>query len=153
LNTAANSLYLHQNRMRFFLCMLLLWAAISLESVAQQSAKKADFSISNGFRIFGKPVDTQTRCVHWHSELDIIAIKFKCCGHYYPCFNCHEETADHEAQVWPVNEFDQKAVLCGVCGHELAIKDYMTCNNICPKCTSLFNPGCSKHYHLYFDMK
>jgi uncharacterized CHY-type Zn-finger protein len=137
--------------MRFFICMIL-WVAISLESVAQQSAKQTDFSISNGFRIFGKPVDAQTRCVHWHSELDIIAIKFKCCNKYFPCYSCHEETTDHPAQVWPANEFNQKAILCGVCGHELTISEYMSCNNTCPKCTSAFNPGCKNHYHLYFEM-
>lgn len=106
-----------------------------------------------GINVFGKPVDNQTRCVHWHSELDIIAIKFKCCDKYYPCFSCHEEEADHEHQVWPKAEFDQKAILCGVCGNELSIKDYMASGNICPTCKSGFNPGCSKHYYLYFETK
>src|SRR5690606_21838521 len=73
-----------------------------------------------GINVFGKTVDSQTRCVHWHSGLDIIAIKFKCCDKYYPCFSCHEEEADHEPQVWPKTEFDQKAILCGVCGNELS---------------------------------
>ncbi|WP_100627290.1 CHY zinc finger protein [Algoriphagus formosus] len=104
-----------------------------------------------GVQVFGKPVDNQTRCIHWHSDLDIIAIKFKCCDKYYPCFSCHEEEADHEHQVWPKSEYDQKAILCGVCGTELSIQDYMSSNNTCPKCQSAFNPGCSKHYHLYFD--
>ncbi len=106
-----------------------------------------------GINVFGKPVDNQTRCVHWHSELDIIAIKFKCCDKYYPCFSCHEEEADHDHQVWPKAEFDQKAILCGVCGNELTIEDYMDSNNTCPTCKSGFNPGCSKHYHLYFETK
>jgi uncharacterized CHY-type Zn-finger protein len=104
-----------------------------------------------GINVFGKPVDNQTRCVHWHSELDIIAIKFKCCEKYYPCFSCHEEEADHAHQVWPKSEFDQKAILCGACGKELSIQDYMASNNTCPHCKSSFNPGCSKHYHLYFE--
>jgi len=108
-------------------------------------------STIQGIRVFGKPVDNQTRCVHWHSELDIIAIKFKCCDKYYPCFSCHEEEADHEHQVWPKAEFDQKAILCGVCGNVLTIADYMASGNTCPTCKSGFNPGCSKHYHLYFE--
>jgi uncharacterized CHY-type Zn-finger protein len=106
-----------------------------------------------GIRVFGKSVDKQTRCVHWHSQLDVIAIKFKCCDKYYPCFSCHEEEADHDHQVWPKSEFDQKAILCGVCGHELSIQEYMDANNTCPNCTASFNPGCSNHYHLYFDTK
>lgn len=104
-----------------------------------------------GINVFGKPVDNQTRCVHWHSELDIIAIKFKCCDKYYPCFSCHEEVADHDHQIWLIAELNQKAILCGVCGKELSIKDYMSSNNTCPHCSSGFNPGCSKHYHLYFE--
>ncbi|GMQ23746.1 hypothetical protein Aoki45_04280 [Algoriphagus sp. oki45] len=105
-----------------------------------------------GINVFGKPVDNQTRCVHWHSDLDIIAIKFKCCDKYYPCFSCHEEEADHEHKVWTKKEFDQKAILCGVCGNELTIQGYMDSNNTCPHCQSAFNPGCSKHYHLYFEI-
>ena len=101
--------------------------------------------------VFGKSVDRQTRCVHWHSQLDVIAIKFKCCGKYYPCFSCHEEEADHQHEVWPKEAFNQKAILCGVCGTELSIKDYMASDNTCPHCQASFNPGCSNHYHLYFE--
>jgi uncharacterized CHY-type Zn-finger protein len=140
----------------FFLYFLLILFICSGNKVTAQEVdqkiSKNPFSI-NGISIFGKPVDNQTRCEHWHSALDIIAIKFKCCEKYFPCYSCHEETADHEAMVWPKNEFDTKAILCGVCGTELSIKDYMGCNNTCPKCASLFNPGCSKHYHLYFEVK
>jgi uncharacterized CHY-type Zn-finger protein len=136
----------------FLICLMLNASALMV--LAQQNSQPeplAGASYSNGVRIFGKPVDTQTRCVHWHSALDIIAIKFKCCDKYYPCFSCHEETSDHEAIVWPQNEFDEKAILCGVCGHALTIKEYMSCDNTCPKCTAQFNPGCKNHYHLYFE--
>ena len=140
----------------FFLYFLLISFICSGNKVTAQEVdqkiSKNPFSI-NGISIFGKPVDNQTRCEHWHSALDIIAIKFKCCEKYFPCYSCHEETADHKANVWPRNEFDTKAILCGVCGTELSIKDYMGCNNTCPKCASLFNPGCSKHYHLYFEVE
>ncbi|RAI93944.1 CHY zinc finger protein [Algoriphagus yeomjeoni] len=104
-----------------------------------------------GINIYGKTVDNQTRCQHWHSDLDVIAIKFKCCEKYYPCFSCHEEEADHKPQVWPKAEFDTKAILCGVCGSELTIKAYQASGNTCRNCTAAFNPGCSKHYHLYFE--
>jgi uncharacterized CHY-type Zn-finger protein len=132
---------------------LLGFILISLSLSAQQIPNMLPVITSkiNGINIYGKPVDQQTRCVHWHSQLDVIAIKFKCCDKYYPCFSCHEETADHKPEVWPKSEFDSKGILCGVCGTELKINEYMESNNTCPKCKAAFNPSCSKHYHLYFE--
>ncbi len=137
------------------LVFLLGFILISCTLSAQQNPVMLPVVSSriNGVNIFGKPVDQQTRCVHWHSQLDVIAIKFKCCDKYYPCFSCHEETADHKPEVWPQAEFDSKAILCGVCGTELTINEYMGSDNTCPKCQAAFNPGCSKHYHLYFEME
>ncbi|MEB2784042.1 CHY zinc finger protein [Algoriphagus persicinus] len=120
--------------------------------LAQQNAALPIVKSSiKGINIYGKTVDNQTRCQHWHSDLDVIAIKFKCCEKYYPCFSCHEEEAGHKPEVWPKTEFDSKAILCGVCGTELTISDYQASGNTCPSCTAAFNPGCSKHYHLYFE--
>jgi len=102
--------------------------------------------------IKGKLVDEQTRCVHYHSDLDIIAIKFKCCGEYYPCYECHIETAGHPSQLWTKEERNEKAILCGVCQTELTIQEYFDSANTCPHCKSSFNPNCSRHYHLYFEM-
>lgn len=100
----------------------------------------------------GKTVDEQTRCTHYHSPLDVIAIKFKCCGTYYPCFYCHEETAGHKAEVWSKKEFETKAILCGVCQQEMTINQYQHSNYQCPGCSTSFNPKCSNHYHLYFEV-
>ena len=69
----------------------------------------------NEINVYGKVIDDNTRCEHYHSALDIIAIKFKCCDKYYPCYQCHEQTADHAAQTWNKNEWDTKAILCGIC--------------------------------------
>jgi len=102
--------------------------------------------------VSGVDVDSETRCGHWNTELDIIAIKFKCCGRWYPCFECHAELAGHEPAVWPNEEFDEKAILCGACGHQLTINEYMNCRSICPACNAPFNPGCANHYHLYFEV-
>ena len=101
--------------------------------------------------IKGKLIDDQTRCVHYHSPVDVIAIKFKCCAEYYPCYYCHEEEAGHEARVWNKNEWDTKAILCGVCKTELTINEYLVCADRCPICNASFNPNCNKHYHLYFE--
>jgi uncharacterized CHY-type Zn-finger protein len=98
----------------------------------------------------GIDLDHQTRCGHYRSALDIIAIKMKCCGAYYACRECHDALADHEAQLWPRDEWDQPAVLCGACGIELAIHEYLNCSSRCPGCLSPFNPRCRNHYPLYF---
>lgn len=101
--------------------------------------------------VLGALVDAQTRCAHYHGELDIIAIKFKCCDRWFPCYECHAETADHPAQIWRKDEFDTKAILCGACGHQLSVNEYLNCDSTCPNCQSRFNPNCARHYHLYFE--
>ncbi|WP_368498075.1 helix-turn-helix domain-containing protein [Herbiconiux sp. A18JL235] len=101
--------------------------------------------------VLGPTVDAQTRCVHYRGPLDVVAIRFACCGEYYPCHLCHEQTADHPAAVWPLAERDRRAVLCGVCDHELTIADYLASTS-CPSCAAAFNPGCSLHTHLYFEV-
>lgn len=103
-------------------------------------------------QVRGQTIDNETRCIHYHSPSDIIAIKFKCCNQYYPCRYCHDEAADHLAQLWNKNEFDTKAIFCGVCKSELTIRQYLHSGNICPVCTAAFNPACSNHYYLYFEM-
>ncbi|MBM7587063.1 putative CHY-type Zn-finger protein [Bacillus pakistanensis] len=107
--------------------------------------------IVHGVVVKGVEVDSQTRCKHYHTERDIIAIKFKCCDTYYPCHLCHEECADHKALTWPKEEWNEKAILCGNCGEELTINEYMNSKSTCPNCSASFNPGCQLHYHLYFD--
>ncbi|WP_295012113.1 CHY zinc finger protein [uncultured Microbacterium sp.] len=97
----------------------------------------------------GRPVDAQTRCVHYRTALDIVAIRFACCGEYYPCHACHEETADHPARTWPADRRDATAILCGACGAELSIAAYLAVT-ACPRCGTGFNPRCALHADLYF---
>ena len=104
-----------------------------------------------GIVVHGLDVDSQTRCRHWHSPLDVIAIRFACCGLWYPCHDCHDAVADHVATVWPRDAFDSHAVLCGVCGHQLTVHEYLASNSTCTRCGVGFNPGCALHYHLYFE--
>ncbi|MCA1065562.1 CHY zinc finger protein [Rossellomorea sp. AcN35-11] len=101
--------------------------------------------------VSGVEVDSKTKCKHYHSSKDIIAIKFKCCNRYYPCHACHDEVADHDPVRWGKDEWTMKAVLCGECKNELTILQYMNCQSVCPHCRSDFNPGCQYHYHLYFE--
>ena len=50
------------------------------------------------------------------------------------------------------NEFDKKAVLCGICKSVLTIREYLASGSHCPYCHTAFNPNCSQHYHLYFEI-
>ncbi|MGO2003139.1 CHY zinc finger protein [Arthrobacter rhombi] len=101
-------------------------------------------------RVLGQVVDGQTRCAHYQTVLDVIAIRFHCCGEYYPCHLCHAEIpGQHEAICWPVAEYDARAVMCGVCGYELGIAEYLARTD-CPCCGARFNPGCKLHADLYF---
>ncbi|MGR0319802.1 CHY zinc finger protein [Agromyces sp. ZXT2-3] len=101
-------------------------------------------------RVLGAVVDDETRCVHYRTEVDIVAIRFACCGEYYPCHLCHEEAAGHPARQWPVAERGEHAILCGACGDELPIATYLEVD-ACPGCGAAFNPRCRLHAHLYFE--
>jgi uncharacterized CHY-type Zn-finger protein len=102
-------------------------------------------------QIKGKTIDNQTRCSHYYSELDIIAIKFRCCNTYYPCYSCHDEDSTHKPEIWQKEEFNNMAILCGVCEQEMTINQYLACDSSCPFCQAAFNPKCSNHHHLYFE--
>jgi len=99
----------------------------------------------------GVDVDAQTRCAHYHGPLDVIAVRFPCCGVYYPCHACHEALAGHPPERWPRDRFDEPAVLCGACRATLTVEDYLGCEHACPRCGAAFNPGCAAHHDLYFQ--
>jgi uncharacterized CHY-type Zn-finger protein len=98
----------------------------------------------------GIELDAQTRCAHYDSPLDIIAIKMKCCAAYFACKDCHAALADHSLEPWPREEWQQHAVLCGACSSELTIAAYLESSDRCPVCRAPFNPGCREHREYYF---
>jgi len=102
-------------------------------------------------RVLGGVVDDQTRCVHYHGPTDVIAMRFKCCDAYFPCLRCHEEyaTPAHPIERWAIDDLERRAVLCGVCDHELRIEEYLEASG-CPACDAPFNPGCRLHHDAYF---
>jgi len=102
-------------------------------------------------RVFGVNADGETRCAHFNTPRDIVAIRMKCCGVYYACKDCHEALADHPLEPWPCAEWAESAVLCGACGTEMSIRSYLDCANACPACDAAFNPGCRDHFHFYFE--
>ncbi|KPN29863.1 hypothetical protein SY89_00583 [Halolamina pelagica] len=132
----------------------------------------------HGHAVRGVDVGPETRCRHYDSERDVIAIRFPCCGTFYPCYECHLAAADHEPERWgevsgspegavgegspdrtvgedvgsadrAVGE-DANAVLCGSCGSVLTVAEYLDCDDRCPNCRAAFNPGCRRHYDRYF---
>jgi uncharacterized CHY-type Zn-finger protein len=103
--------------------------------------------------VLGVDVDSETRCAHWHSPIDIIGLKFACCETYYPCYECHAAVANHPPQRWPKARFNEPAVLCGACKSELTVVEYLNSSYKCPRCKANFNPGCGLHAHLYFEVE
>jgi|SRR6056297_3034063 len=103
----------------------------------------------HGHAVRGVAVDPATRCAHYDSDRDVVALRFACCDAYYPCFRCHEAVADHDAERLPVESPDP-AVLCGACGVELTPREFVDGTHECPDCGTAFNPGCGDHYDRYF---
>ncbi|KAK2074882.1 hypothetical protein P8C59_009052 [Phyllachora maydis] len=60
-------------------------------------------------------------CAHWYSDLDVIAIKHKCCRKFYACAACHDALERHPSEAWSAGERGERAVLCGACGCVLTI--------------------------------
>ena len=102
-------------------------------------------------KVLGVDVDAETRCAHWRSPLDIVAIRMRCCGDFYACKDCHDDLAGHAIRVWPRAEWSERAILCGACGQQLTIEAYIGGDHRCPGCGAPFNPGCRHHHHLYFE--
>jgi uncharacterized CHY-type Zn-finger protein len=106
--------------------------------------------VSN-YEVYGVGVGPETRCDHYDGAPDVIALRFGCCGNFYPCYECHETVADHNSDPWPQDRFDEAAVLCGVCETALTVTEYLDADHACPSCGAAFNPGCQKHYDRYFE--
>jgi uncharacterized CHY-type Zn-finger protein len=99
----------------------------------------------------GVNIDAQTRCGHYNSPVDVIAVRMKCCGSYFACKDCHDTLAGHPLEPWPREDRAERAVLCGVCRSELAIDEYLGSSTRCPVCSASFNPHCSDHHDDYFS--
>ncbi|MDO5634840.1 MAG: CHY zinc finger protein [Micrococcus sp.] len=107
----------------------------------------------------GVGMDEQTRCVHYRTTRDVVALRLGCCAVYYACRQCHDERADHAAVVVPARDADQPRARCGVCGALMTVREYRALHTDtgaaeaphCPRCRAEFNPGCALHDHLYFE--
>jgi uncharacterized CHY-type Zn-finger protein len=103
--------------------------------------------------VHGLSVTPLTQCTHWHSPLDIIAIKHACCGRFYACITCHDACESHPSAVWPVSQRSERAILCGACKHVLSVDEYLASGSRCTQCRGAFNPGCKNHWGLYFEIR
>ncbi|MDR2997355.1 MAG: hypothetical protein LBU78_04465 [Microbacterium sp.] len=106
--------------------------------------------VVGGHAVRGAVVDAQTRCEHYRTPLDVVAMRFHCCGEWYPCVHCHDEAAGHPRTVWPAALGAAEAALCGVCGRGMPIEEYRAAAE-CPGCGAPFNPRCALHHPLYFE--
>lgn len=99
-------------------------------------------------RVYGLPIDAQTRCVHWAGPVDVVALSHPCCGRFYPCAECHDAVADHARKTWPA-EGEEEVALCGSCGTLMTAREYMQAKG-CGGCGHGFNPRCALHRDRYF---
>ena len=97
----------------------------------------------------GPAIDAETRCVHYGSALDVVALRAPCCDAWYPCHLCHAAVADHPLEVIPRADQHLPAALCGACRATMNVPEYLAADS-CPSCGAAFNPGCAAHAHLYF---
>ena len=75
-------------------------------------------------QINGLLVDDQSRCQHYHSPLDIVALKCFECQKYYACYQCHDRLEAHIYRAYPCQLKQDKVLICGVCRHEMTIEEY-----------------------------
>lgn len=84
-------------------------------------------------------------CPHYNGPLDVVRNRCATCGHYWECYLCHAEVSDHPFGKMPVDA--PFSTQCGACagfmpyGHER-----------CLHCGQGFNPGCSMHAAIYYDL-
>jgi uncharacterized CHY-type Zn-finger protein len=73
--------------------------------------------------VYGPTVDEHTRCVHYATELDIIAIRFACCDRYYPLPLCAiPRLTDHPARTVATRASGTSPPSCArMCWTELTI--------------------------------
>lgn len=103
-------------------------------------------------KVFGIGIDHMYRCQHYSSPRDVLAIKFKCCNRTYGCYHCHEAEEDHKIERWKKSEFKKKVLLCGHCNQWMSINEYIYSKQKCFHCLQPLNPGCSRHWGLYFEL-
>eukprot|EP00939_MAST-03C_sp_MAST-3C-sp1_P005473 g5473.t1 len=104
--------------------------------------------------VFGVGVGTykETRCTHWHSALDRVAIQASCCLKFYACVQCHDACESHRWKPWKAStSLQHHALLCGACGNTFSFVSYFSSPDKCSTCSASFNPNCKRHWDVYFS--
>lgn len=126
-----------------------LWSAEQVYLLAKDGLLQLDLGKKWPEPIFGDLLDAETRCLHYHSTKDIIALKCFTCRRYYPCYQCHATYETHAYEPYP-SWLGDEVVFCGACQTGLTIAAYRQGDGFCSNCSAAFNPGCKLHEHIYF---
>ncbi|WP_040606406.1 CHY zinc finger protein [Salsuginibacillus kocurii] len=105
----------------------------------------------HGQIVCGVNLDQESRCAHYATSLDIVALKCICCEVFYACHQCHQELVVAAFEPWPASRKHEPSVLCGHCGQLMTFESYLSSNYQCLNCRAAFNPGCGRHTHFYFS--
>ena len=97
----------------------------------------------------GVLVDDESRCVHYHTDKDIVALQCYECQKYYACYQCHNALETHTFTPYPLSLKEDRPILCGSCKKILTYEEYSK-KSSCPYCKAAFNPACQNHYSIYF---
>ncbi|KRL43329.1 CHY zinc finger protein [Lacticaseibacillus manihotivorans] len=97
-------------------------------------------------KIYGQQLDVASRCRHYHSDLDVVALWCGQCQKFWACYEFHDAMGDHEFVPLPKA---QALVLCGACRCMMTYSQYQS--GACPNCWYPFNPRCELHTDHYFQ--
>lgn len=92
----------------------------------------------------GLLVDDEGRCIHYHSEKDIVSLQCYECKKYYAC-----SIETHVFSPYPLALSEDRPILCGVCKRTMTFQEYQK-QMTCPYRSAPFNPDCKQHYSYYF---
>ena len=70
----------------------------------------------------GVGLDAQTRCAHYATARDVVALRFACCPAYWSCHRCHAELTDHPAVPVPADALDVVAAVRFAGQHGLRVE-------------------------------
>lgn len=96
--------------------------------------------------IYGIGLDSEGRCLHYHTKCDVVALKCNKCKEYFVCYQCHNQLQNHPFKL--VSKEDVAPVIRGSCRHFLTFAEYK--KGACPYCHHAFNPKCQVHETIYF---
>ena len=97
------------------------------------------------FKIWGREIDSEGRCAHYHQNNDIVGLKCSTCQKYFACYQCHDELMDHSFKACDKTDYP---AICGKCRNIINFEDYK--EGSCIHCHAPFNPNCHRHWSIYF---